>query len=210
MKTENRLSSRYSLKYEKLFFDLLFKKFRITKNQTLDIGCGSGFFTSLLDEMGFDVCGLDLDLQNIKDAFKKYHSDFLVANSKNPPFSKNSFDLILSRGLSTFYPDNIENASEQKKILLDLLKIGGVLVFITASNLSGKRTHIQNHEIKNILSFFMKPDCTVSVYFFFAKNHLFKFVGGSAFNPIFSKLSIFLTKLTKRSGYIVCVVKKQK
>ena len=107
MKTENRLSSRYSLKYEKLFFDLLFKKFRITKNRILEIGCRSDFFNSLLDEMGFDVCGLDLDLQNIKDAFKKYHSDFLVANSKNPPFSKNSFDLILSRGLSTFHPDNM-------------------------------------------------------------------------------------------------------
>jgi SAM-dependent methyltransferase len=192
-----------------MFFNLIIKKYGIKINQTLDIGCGEGFFTNLLDDIGFNVCGLDLDMKNLKEACKKYHSNFLIGDARQLPFSPNTFDLILSRGLSTFYTDNIESASEQRNVLLKLLKTGGILVFITSSNLSGKRTTIQNHEINNVLKFFTKQNTEAEIFFFFAKNRLFNVIGGLAFNSLFTKLSRILTKITKRSGYIICIIKKQ-
>jgi len=209
MKNEQKLIPKYSFKYEKLFFQLLIEKFGITKNVTLDIGCGAGFFTNLLNKMEFDVCGLDFDFSNIKQALETYGINFLVADSRKPPFSQKTFDLILSRGLSTFYTTDIADASSQRDELLNLLKINGVLIFITASNLSGRRTRIQNHQIENVEEFFKKPDYEAWTYFFFGKNHLFKLMRNAAFSPLFTKISRFLTKITKRSGYIVCIIKKK-
>jgi len=204
------LTPKYSYKDELMFFNLIIKKYGIKNNQTLDIGCGTGFFTNLFDDIGFNVYGLDLNTNNLKEACKKYHSNFLIGDARQPPFSPNTFDLILSRGLSTFYPDNIQSASEQRNVLLKLLKIGGVLVFITSSNLSGKRTTIQNHEIKNVLKFFQEQNTEAEIFFFFAKNHLFNVFGELTFNSLFTKISYILTKITKRSGYIVCIIKKQR
>ena len=203
------MTSKYSYRDEKQFFDLLIRKFGIKKNATLDIGCGSGFFTNLLDDIGFNVFGLDLDIDNVKEAFKKYHSNFLIGDALHPPFLPKTYDFILSRGLSTFYPEKIENANEQRDVLLNLLKIGGILVLITASNLSRKKTRIQNHQIKDVLNFFSKEDTEAQIYFFFAKNHLFKFFRNFAFNSVFTKLSSILTKISGRSGYIVCIIKKK-
>lgn len=202
--------SPYSFNDEKLFYTLILEKFGISKNKALDIGCGSGFFTNLLNQLGIKTIGIDLDVERIKEANSQYNSDFLISDSKKPPFFTSSFDLILSRGLSTFYTDDIQESSNQRDVLLELLKNNGTLIFITSSNLSGKRTTIKNHQISDVLSFFTLPSASTWTYFFFGKNLLFKLFGRFAFNPFFSKLSSLMTKLTKRSGYIVCIVKIQK
>ncbi len=203
------MTSEYSFKDEKLFFNLLIEKFGIKKNETLDIGCGSGFFTNLLNDIGFNACGLDFDMDKIKSACKKYSADFLLGDARNPPFHPETYDFILSRGLSTFYPDITAKTSDQREVLLNLLKTDGILVFITASNLSGKKTRIQNHEIKDVLDFFSKKETEAKVYFFFAKNHLFKVFRLLAFGSIFTKLSSMFTKISGRSGYIVCIITKK-
>lgn len=203
------MTSEYSFKDEKLFFHLLIEKFGIKKNKTLDIGCGSGFFTNLLNDIGFKVCGLDFDIEKIKSASKKYSADFLMGDARNPPFHPETYDFILSRGLSTFYPDKIVKASDQREVLLNLLKSDGTLVFITASNLTGKKTRIQNHEVKDVLDFFSKKETETKIYFFFAKNHLFKVFRSLSFSSIFTKLSRMFTKISGRSGYIVCIITKK-
>lgn len=208
--SKNSLSSPYSFNDEKFFYTLIFKKFGISQNKALDIGCGSGFFTDLLNQLDLKTIGVDLDIERIKQAHSHRNSDYLVSDSMKLPFSKNTFDLILSRGLSTFYTDNIHDSSDQRDALFELLKNNGTLIFITASNLSGKRNSIKHHQLKEILSFFKLPNTNAWVYFFFGKNYLFRILGNSAFNPIFTKLSVLMTKLTKRSGYIVCIIKIQK
>ena len=204
------MNSQYSFNREKLFFKMLFKKFEISSNMSLDVGCGHGFFTDLLKKMGHESYGIDLDKKVIVEASKNFKSNFLIADSTHLPFSNNTFDFILCRGLSTFYNQILEHSSSQREHLLNLLKNDGFLVYITASNLSGQKSTIQNHKIHEVLSFFKNPKCEVSIYFLFAQGLLFKLFRENAFKPIFTNLSSLLTKLTKHSGYIVCIIKKRK
>lgn len=204
------MNPQYSILREKLFFTEISKKFEISKKITLDVGCGYGFFTDLLNQIGFDAYGLDLDKEVVISAAKNYESKFLIGDSTRLPFSKNTFDMILSRGLSVFYKEIHEDIPYQREHLLDLLKKDGFLIFITSTNLSGKKTTIQNHSFAEVSLFFTKPNLETSSYFFFAQGILFKVFGANAFSPFFTKISILLTKITKRSGYVVCVVKKLK
>ena len=207
---EFELNPKYSPIREKLFFGKLLKKFEIPRKLTLDVGCGYGFFTNLLDQFGHKTYGVDLDKGVIFTAAKNFPSSFLIGDSTKLPFPNNTFDVILCRGLSVFYREIHENSSNQRNHLLNLLKDDGFLVFITATNLSGQKTTIQNHKFKDVSSFFTKPDLETSSHFFFAQNFLFKIFGENSFNIIFTNLSILLAKITKRSGYIVCIVKKRK
>jgi SAM-dependent methyltransferase len=202
------LGPQYSVLREKLFFKKLLKKFEIPKKNILDVGCGYGFFTSLLGQIGYEAYGVDLNKEAISNASKDYTSNFLIGDSTRLPFTKNTFDVILCRGLSVFYKEIHEQLPYQREHLLDLLKKDGFLIFITSTNLSGQKTTIQNHRFEELLSFFNKPNLETSGYFFFAQGLLFKIFGENAFNSIFTKLSILLAKITKRSGYVVCVIKK--
>jgi ubiquinone/menaquinone biosynthesis C-methylase UbiE len=59
----------------------------------LEIGCGTGSYTRLIDRRG--CIGLDIDINAIKIA-KKYclYSEFVLASTLNLPFRDETFDLI--------------------------------------------------------------------------------------------------------------------
>jgi ubiquinone/menaquinone biosynthesis C-methylase UbiE len=63
------------------------------RTMILDIGCGIGSYTKLIDRSG--CIALDVDIKAIRIA-KKYciNSEFIVASALNLPFKKEIFDLI--------------------------------------------------------------------------------------------------------------------
>ena len=81
--------------------------------KVLDVGCGPGFFSIILSEAGFDVTGIDLSAQMIKEAEKNadaMETDpcFKVMDTQDPDFDDNTFDLIVSRNVvwSLSEPEN--------------------------------------------------------------------------------------------------------
>jgi ubiquinone/menaquinone biosynthesis C-methylase UbiE len=84
------------------------------KNLILEIGCGTGSYTRLIDRTG--CFGLDLDMNAIRIA-KKYctHSEFIVASALNLPFKEEVFDLICIWGVFEEIP-----AGAEKKIMLEV------------------------------------------------------------------------------------------
>ena len=204
------MPQRYSYAHEKMFFDLVFHKFNVRRGVALDLGCGYGFFTNLLSDMGFDsVYGVDLDFERITDAAKNYDKNFLLGDSMFPPFPNKTFDLVLCRGLSTFSVnlDHAHHAHKLKRIILQLVKEGGILLFIQATDLSGKKTTIQNHKIEDVLRFFGDGmEYPPAVYFFFGKRSLAR-LRGSVFSSPVTYLSSLFARTIRRSGYVVCVVK---
>ncbi|MGI0021835.1 MAG: class I SAM-dependent methyltransferase [Nitrososphaeraceae archaeon] len=179
-----------------------------SRGVALDAGCGDGFFTGLLEEMGFESYGIDVDKERILHASKTYSSNFIISDSRLLPFCDQTFDFILCRGLSTFYGD--DNACiKQSEVLLSMLKVNGFLVFISGSDLTGRRTSIRNHRMQDVLLFFTKPSYNRSVYFIFAKKYLVKSLHGFAFSSLIITLSYLMTKLTGHGGYIVCVIKRK-
>jgi ubiquinone/menaquinone biosynthesis C-methylase UbiE len=98
------------------------------KNLILEIGCGTGSYTRLINRTG--CFGLDLDMNAIRIA-KKYCKDceFIVASTLNLPFKMEVFDLICIWGVFEEIP-----AGSEKKIMVEvqrILKSNAVLLLST-------------------------------------------------------------------------------
>lgn len=66
-----------------------------------DVGCGVGYFSGFLEELGFDVVGFDARSENVQEAKRRHPSiEFHVANVEEPSvLQRGSFDLVLCIGL---------------------------------------------------------------------------------------------------------------
>ena len=83
----------------------------IKKGKVLDVGCGGGIFLSKLNK-NFKKYGIDLDKSSIKFAKKNFKYEFRAESLENDSFKKNSFDLIIFRGV-------IEHLYNPKKFLIE-------------------------------------------------------------------------------------------
>ncbi len=83
-----------------------------------DLGCGSGVFTSLLYEQGYDVVGLDISPKLLQLARVKYQKiEFLEGDVEALPFPAESFDGILLGGIVHHFPDPSRCAAEVYRVL---------------------------------------------------------------------------------------------
>ena len=90
-----------------------------------DLGCGSGVFTNLLHELGFDPIGLDISPKLIALGRKKYAGvEFLEGDAEHLPFPSASLDGVLLSGLVHHFPDPSHCAAEVFRVL----KPGGAFV----------------------------------------------------------------------------------
>lgn len=71
-----------------------------------DLGCGSGVFSSVLDQRGFDVTGVDISPGMIELAKSRYPKvKFVVGDVEALPFPDASLDGVLMSGLLHHLPD---------------------------------------------------------------------------------------------------------
>jgi ubiquinone/menaquinone biosynthesis C-methylase UbiE len=83
-----------------------------------DLGCGSGIFTSLLSERGYDVVGLDISPKLLQLARAKYPKiEFLEGDVEALPFQAESFDGVLLGGVLHHFPDPRRCAAETYRVL---------------------------------------------------------------------------------------------
>jgi SAM-dependent methyltransferase len=66
-----------------------------------DVGCGVGYFSGFLGELGFDVVGFEGRPENVAEAKRRYPKiEFHLANVEEPSIlQRGSFDLVLCVGL---------------------------------------------------------------------------------------------------------------
>lgn len=87
-----------------------------------DLGCGSGIFSRVLAEKGFQVTGVDLSpgmisLASKQYPFAKFGTRFLVADVEALPFADNSLDGILMSGLLHHLPNPAACIGEVYRVL---------------------------------------------------------------------------------------------
>ena len=126
-----RVAQKKKMKDRTVQYDLdkQFLEKYIKKGKVLDVGCGGGIFLSKLNK-NFKKYGIDLDKSSIKFAKKNFKYEFRAESLENDSFKKNSFDLIIFRGV-------IEHLYNPKKILnraRELLKTKGKLFFCATPN----------------------------------------------------------------------------
>ena len=134
------------------------KKLRI-----LDVGCGAGFFSILLAKEGYQVTGIDLTPDMIKNARllaeeEKVSCEFQVMDAENPEFQEETFDVVISRNLTWTLP-HVQHAYQEwirvlKKcgILLNFDANYGITDFSNVADLPENHAH-------NILGDDMMREC---------------------------------------------------
>jgi SAM-dependent methyltransferase len=115
-----------------LWLDLLSRNIGISRElRILDVGCGTGFLSLLLAEQGHTVTGIDLSPEMRTKAAEKakkaeLNISFIPGDAEEPPFSQQSFDVIVSRHVAWTLPSP-QKALENWKALL---APGGAVVII--------------------------------------------------------------------------------
>lgn len=97
--------------------------------RALDAGCGPGFMSILLAELGWEVTGLDFSSEMLKRARENAESaglkiGWLEGDAQNPPLAEGSFDLVISRNLTW----TIEEPAKAYASWKSLLKPGGAII----------------------------------------------------------------------------------
>lgn len=100
----------------------------------LDVGCGAGFFSVLLEKEGYQVTGVDLTPDMVENARtlaeeEKTDCEFFVMDAENLRFADESFDVVISRNLTWTLPD-VKSAYRE---WVRVLKKGGILLNFDAN-----------------------------------------------------------------------------
>src|SRR6187401_2756322 len=83
-----------------------------------DLGCGSGVFTELLRQQGFQSIGLDISPKLIELGRRKYPGlELIEGDAENLPFESESLDGVLLSGLVHHFPDPRRLAGEVRRVL---------------------------------------------------------------------------------------------
>jgi ubiquinone/menaquinone biosynthesis C-methylase UbiE len=62
----------------------------------LDVGVGTGRFSKPLQDLGFEVIGVDISRKMLRKAYEKRTQDLMLADALNLPFSDSTFDASIS------------------------------------------------------------------------------------------------------------------
>ena len=110
-------------------------------SKILDIGCGTGFYTDLFRQLGYNSVGIDISQTAIAKAKAKYlDSNFTVEDALNLSYDQNYFDIIFMFGCSIVNTDNLSKIDEVIKYLLEYVNDKGAIVLIGGTDFSGNRT----------------------------------------------------------------------
>ena len=91
----------------------------------VDLGCGTGAFTSRLQRYDFELHGVDISPQSVSRASQKFPKiDFRVGDIEATPFSGSTFDVVFLSAVLHHFPDLTRTVAECGRIL----KPGGILL----------------------------------------------------------------------------------
>ncbi len=84
----------------------------------LDVGCGSGIFTELMQERGYELIGIDLSHALLNLGKKNLKSiNFTQGDAESMPFADSSFDAVMFSCLLHHLPDPSLCIQEARRVL---------------------------------------------------------------------------------------------
>lgn len=93
----------------------------------LDIASGEGYGSNILAQKALEVFGVDIDIESVKDANKKYIKNnlkYIVGSADNIPIESNSIDVVVSFETIEHHDMHEEMFMEIKRVL----KNDGILI----------------------------------------------------------------------------------
>ena len=135
---------------------------RNRKIHILDVGCGTGFFEMILAPLGFNMTGIDLTPEMIREGherLKQYEPEtvrLMVMDAEQTEFPDESFDAVITRNLTWTLPHPVEAYREWFRVL----KPGGILLNFDAEYAKGFHRYDQSQNCAHAgIGGAMKEEC---------------------------------------------------
>ena len=97
----------------------------------LDVGCGSGFVLSQIEDKFNLAVGIDMSKEAVKYGSSFINSALIIGDAQRLPFKDSTFDCIISTDAFEHFPDDIAAIHEVKRLLR--LK-GYFIVYVPTQN----------------------------------------------------------------------------
>ncbi len=103
--------------------DVLVRQFlgrqRLSGSAALDVGCGLGYFSEAMQNLGADVTSVDLGSDMVRLTAERVGCKALVADALNltSVFNEGSFDVVLSSECIEHTPDPLKAVEQMSKVL---------------------------------------------------------------------------------------------
>jgi SAM-dependent methyltransferase len=112
----------------------LVRQFFPTVGRVLTVGCGAGRETFALEQLGYDVVGIDISLPLLRIARelriqRRHCSSFFLVDGETLPFANEVFDVVT---LWAQMLDNVPSVSERLALMREVrrvLRIGGIATY---------------------------------------------------------------------------------
>ena len=153
-----------------------------TGKEVLDIGCGVGLGTKMLNDMGFSLTAIDISPQMVMFARKRNPKSRIIKGNFLTYKFRKKFDAIFSMAFIHLFPK--DNAETILKKMFNLLKKGGILYFGTTKSAKSregwqikKDSFFPNSRQKRYRKHWTENELfesIVKVGFTFKKRHLIK------------------------------------
>ncbi|WP_281633881.1 class I SAM-dependent methyltransferase [Flavobacterium luteolum] len=173
----------------------------VTNKVVLDIASGEGYGSHILSKKALEVFGVDIDVESVNEASKKYRKNnlkFIVGSADKIPIESNSIDVVVSFETIEHHDKHHEMLQEIKRVL----KKDGILLMSSPdkkyySDLTGQNNpfHVKElyfHEFKvlidsyfNFTNYFFQNSFNLNSYIW--KSDLFssnKVYSGSELNIV--------------------------
>ena len=85
--------------------------------RVLDLGCGVGLSSAMLQQLGYRVTGLDISSTRIKNAHARDMIDYVVGDAINLPFEDEYFEAIGSINVIEHIPQPMKALTEMNRCL---------------------------------------------------------------------------------------------
>ena len=195
-----------SFKQSTIYRRVYSKITELNPKRIADVGCGDGYFTSVLLQNFWDVVGVDYSYLPLSFAKLKLNGRMLVqGDAKNLPFKPESFDLVCC--VETLEHNNLKNIPEIIKQIHQSLKEGGRLILTVPSvNIPLSKQHYSHFSKKSLesqLRVFSNVDIEgICCY----ETMMFDFFFRSVSNKLwqFSRLRTFLCNQVYNRFYANC------
>ena len=125
----DKIYSKKKYDEEVAFIKSIISKFKIKGKNLLDMACGTGTHAKIFADSGFNVTGVDINLEMLKIAKQKASNAKFLEGSMQTFKSKEKFDIITCLFTAINYNKNISELETTIKNFYNLLNKGGILIF---------------------------------------------------------------------------------
>jgi SAM-dependent methyltransferase len=205
---DNRFGYREWI-YKAYLKSLLAKAGLKAGSTVLDVGCGQGFFSSLIRACGMRVTGVDISETGIRAACRTYGGGDIhfVAADINAMPAASAFDCVFVRSFSRYNAEDFSRNHEMTDRLMRYVKDGGTLIFAYNTNLKSSTCggRWRYHTLRDARQHFASYS---NVNCFFSLKIDTLILGRFAFNRVISVVNSILSAALGVGGDIVCIIRK--